>query len=163
MKGNYNCSSNENYNHSSNVDINNVDFNSIFSSFSGDSNSSESNNNSSGSNNNSSKDSTSGVSNDNNGFNFFNFFNNQNDSQNDNDNSSNPFGNIDIGTIMKLKSVMDKMKSPNSDPRSNLLRSLKPYLKPSRKEQVDKYIQLFSMSQVFEGMNKFGGDKKNDV
>lgn len=161
---------------SSNNDINNVDFNSIFDSFS---NSNSSNNasfseNSSQSNNgffenssNFSSDNTNSSGNNssegNSSFDFFNFFNFKNGSENSNDNSSNPFGNIDIGTIMKMKSIMDKMKISKNDPRSNLLRSLKPYLKPSRKEKVDKYIQLFGMTQVFDGMNNFGGEKKNDV
>lgn len=170
-------------NYSSNNDINNIDFNSIFDSFSSPNtsnndissseNSSQSNNNffSNGSNsfsnstfdNNSEGNSNSDNSSFGNIGNFFNFFNSQNCSDNDNNDSSNPFGNIDIGTIMKMKSIMDKMKGSKNDPRSNLLRSLKPYLKPSRKEQVDKYIQLFGMTQVFDGMNNFGGEKKNDV
>jgi len=156
----------ENYNYSSkNNNIDNIDFNSIFNSFkdsdnlnnSGNANFFDNSSNNNSSDNNASNNNVSGD-NTSNDFNIFNFFNNQNDSD-----SSNPFGNIDIGTIMKMKSIMDKMKSSKNDPRSNLLRSLKPYLKPSRKEQVDKYIQIFNMSQVFEGMNNLGGEKKNDV
>ena len=143
----------ENYNYSSkNNNIDNIDFNSIFNSFK-DSNNLDSTNFSYNSSNNNTTDNNSS-----NDFNIFNFFNNQS-----NNDSSNPFGNIDIGTMMKMKSIIDKMKSSKNDPRSNLLRSLKPYLKPSRKEQVDKYIQIFNMSQVFEGMSNLGGEKKNDV
>lgn len=72
----------------------------------------------------------------------------------------NPFGNIDMGTIMKMKNIMDKLNSKKNDPRSNLLLSLKPYLKPSRKEKVDQYIQLFAMTDVLESLNITGGDKK---
>lgn len=135
---------NDNYSNKNN-DINNIDFNSIFDSFS-DSNTSHEMPNSENSN----------FSND---FNFSNFFGGQNEAEG----SANSFPNFDIGTIMKMKSVMDKMKGSKNDPRANLLRSLKPYLKPSRKEQVDKYISIFSMSQVFEGMSNIGGEKKNDV
>ena len=72
----------------------------------------------------------------------------------------NPFGNIDMGTIMKMKNIRDKLNSKKNDPRSNLLLSLKPYLKPSRKEKVDQYIQLFAMTDVLESLNITGGDKK---
>lgn len=71
--------------------------------------------------------------------------------------------NIDIGMMLKMKSIMDSMNKEQNDPRANLLRSLKPYLKSSRKEKVDQYIQLFRMGKVFEMMNPLGGEKKNDV
>ena len=48
-----------------------------------------------------------------------------------------------------------------NDSRTNLLKSLKPYLKESRKDKVDQYIQLMKMGKVFEIMNPLGGDKKN--
>lgn len=73
---------------------------------------------------------------------------------------SNPFGNIDMNTILKIKQVMEKMNQNKNDPRSNLLISLKPYLKPSRKQKVDQYIQLFSMGSIMENFNFMGGDKK---
>ena len=76
------------------------------------------------------------------------------------DSSANPFGNIDMATLMKMKGVMDKMNSNQDNPRSNLLRSLKPYLKPSRKEKVEQYIGLLNMEQVIEGLGILGGDKK---
>lgn len=71
--------------------------------------------------------------------------------------------NIDIGTMLKMKSIIDSMNQQQNDPRANLLRSLKPYLKPSRKEKVDQYIKLFGMGKVFEVLNPLGGEKKNDV
>ena len=74
--------------------------------------------------------------------------------------TNNPFANIDIGTMMKIKSMMDKMNSKKNDPRANLLRSLKPYLKPSRKEKVDQYVQLFAMTDLLETWNTAGGDQK---
>lgn len=71
--------------------------------------------------------------------------------------------NIDFATMLKMKSIIDSMNKQQNDPRANLLRSLKPYLKPSRKEKVDQYIKLFSMGKVFEVLNPLGGEKKNDV
>ena len=61
------------------------------------------------------------------------------ESANTSDNSSNhsfngnfDFSKIDMNTMMKMKSVMEKMNH-NSDPRSNLLQSLKPYLRDEKK------------------------------
>lgn len=64
---------------------------------------------------------------------------------------------IDFETLLKMKSIMEKMNN-NNDPRSNLLLSLKPYLKDSRKEKIDQYIKLFGMSKVLEVFNSTGGD-----
>ena len=85
--------------------------------------------------------------------------------ENNQESSNNSFEmpNIDLGTRLKMKSIIDSMNSQQNDPRANLLRSLKPYLKPSRKEKVDQYIKLFSMGKVFEVLNPLGGEKKNDV
>ena len=58
----------------------------------------------------------------------------------------------------KLKIILDQMSSQD-DPRTNLLLSLKPYLKESRKDKVEKYIQLFHMTQVLDLLqNMTGGD-----
>jgi len=67
---------------------------------------------------------------------------------------------IDFETIMKMKTIMDKMKGSGKDPRANLLLSLKPYLKESRKDKIDQYIKLFSMSKVIEAFNSTGGEAK---
>lgn len=80
----------------------------------------------------------------------------------DDNNSSNDF-NIDFDMMLKMKSIIDSMNKQQNDPRANLLKSLKPYLKPSRKEKVDQYIKLFSMGKVFEVLNPLGGKEKNDV
>ena len=88
---------------------------------------------------------------------FSSFFNKNNDNGESN---NNPFGNIDINTIMKFKSIMDKMNSSKDNPRSNLLRSLKPYLKPSRKEKLEQYIGLLNMEEVVKGLGVLGGDNK---
>lgn len=70
---------------------------------------------------------------------------------------------FDINTFIKMKSIIDAMNSQKDDPRANLLKSLKPYLKKSRKDKVDQYIKIFSMEKVFENLNNSNGGKKNDV
>lgn len=70
--------------------------------------------------------------------------------------------NIDFETIMKMKTIIDKM-NVKDDPRSNLLLSLKPYLKESRREKLDQYIQLMNISKALDFFPFLGGDKqKND-
>lgn len=87
--------------------------------------------------------------------------NNSSDSSNSNNNQSNENSSngIDIETIMRMKSIIDKM-NVKDDPRANLLQSLKPYLKESRQSKVDQYIQLMNMSKVMEVFPFMGGDKK---
>lgn len=81
--------------------------------------------------------------------------NNQNTSQN-NANTSNPssgntnsfdFSQIDMNTILKMKSVMDKLNNSN-DPRSNLLYSLKPYLREEKKGKLDQYANLLNVAKI---------------
>ena len=67
--------------------------------------------------------------------------------------------NMDINTMMKMQKIISAMNSPSNNSGVNLLRSLKPYLKPSRQAKVDEYIQLFNMEKVFELMRQSGGDK----
>ncbi len=87
--------------------------------------------------------------------------NSNNNSSNFSDNQSSSFNTngIDFETIMKMKSIIDKM-NVKDDPRSNLLHSLKPYLKDSRKSKIDQYIQLMNMSKVMDVFPFMGGEKK---
>lgn len=84
-------------------------------------------------------------------------FNNTNDS-----NQSSSMPNIDIETMLKLQKVMSAMNSNSNSSGANLLRSLKPYLKPSRQAKVDEYIQLLNIEKVIGLINLSGGDK-NDI
>ena len=95
---------------------------------------------------------------------FKNSSNNSNSSSNEDSNGSNStIPDIDINTILKIKQVMESMNSNKIDPRSNLLMSLKPYLKESRKKKVDQYVQLFGLGKAFEVFNSLGGENKNDI
>lgn len=108
-------------------------------------------NNSSNNNSNNPDNSTNSNSNRNTDTNF----NNTNDS-----NQSSGMPNIDIETMLKLQKVMSAMNSNSNSSGANLLRSLKPYLKPSRQAKVDEYIQLLNIEKVIGLMNSSGGDKK---
>lgn len=79
--------------------------------------------------------------------------NNNTENNSTTNNSNNPnsfdFSNIDMNTIMKMKSIMEKMNNTN-DPRSNLLSSLKPYLRDSKKEKLDQYANLINFAKIAE-------------
>lgn len=69
------------------------------------------------------------------------------------------FSNLDINTIMKMSSVINKMKDNKNDPRANLLNSLKPYLRDSKKGQLDNYMNLLNVAKIAEIMKD---NKEND-
>ena len=82
-------------------------------------------------------------------------------SSNSSDDSKFNFNNIDINTILKIKSVMENLNT-NNDPRSNLLNSLKPYLRDSRKEKIDQYANLLNFAKIAE-LLKNDNKEKPDV
>ena len=81
--------------------------------------------------------------------------NKQGTSQNTSSTSNNSYNNtnnfyfshIDMNTILKMKSVMDKLNNSN-DPRSNLLYSLKPYLREEKKGKLDQYANLLNVAKI---------------
>lgn len=85
--------------------------------------------------------------------------NNQNSNNDSNTKSSNNF-NIDMNTIMKMQSIMSNMNNKN-DPRANLLYSLKPYLRDTKKDKLDQYVNLLNVSKIADIMNK-KEDNKNE-
>lgn len=77
-------------------------------------------------------------------------------STNNENNSGFDFSKIDINTMMKMKSVMEKMNH-SSDPRSNLLQSLKPYLRDEKKSKLDQYANILNMANLMELFNQNNG------
>lgn len=97
-------------------------------------------------------------------FSFMMSQNKQNTSENTSNSTSNTssnngnfdFSQIDMNTILKMKSVMDKLNNSN-DPRSNLLYSLKPYLREEKKGKLDQYANLLNVAKIadlFKDNNK---------
>ena len=62
------------------------------------------------------------------------------------------FSNLDMNTVMKMSSAINKMKDTKNDPRANLLNSLKPYLRDSKKGQLDNYMNLLNVAKIAEIM-----------
>lgn len=77
-------------------------------------------------------------------------------SQNTNSNNSFDFSKIDMNTMMKITSMLNNINSKD-DPRANLIHSLKPYLRDSKKDKVDQYANLLNitkMADLFKTMNQ---------
>lgn len=81
-------------------------------------------------------------------------------SDSQNSSNSNDSFNLDFETILKLQKIMSSMKNQKNDPRTNLLLSLKPYLKESRQQKVEQYINIFKMTKVLDLLNNSGGENK---
>lgn len=78
-------------------------------------------------------------------------------SSNNNSSSENNF-NIDLETILKMKTIIDSINNKD-DPRANLLYSLKPYLRDSKRKQLDQYVNLLKMTKIADIMKN---DKKEN-
>lgn len=80
-------------------------------------------------------------------------------SSNSSDDSTQNGSSLDFETIMKMKSIMETLNSKN-DPNSNLLYSLKPYLRKSKQAKLDQYANLMKISQVTNLFKNDKGDSK---
>ena len=81
------------------------------------------------------------------------------DKSSNNTNNNFDFSKIDANTILKMKTIMEKLNNSN-DPRSNLLYSLKPYLREGRKEKLDQYANLLNVAKIAE-LLKNDNNKEN--
>lgn len=85
-----------------------------------------------------------------------------NNNKNENSNAENSNFNIDIGTILKMKSIIETMNKKD-DPRANLLYSLKPYLRESRKSKLDQYVNLLNMTKIADIMKNEKKENNKDA
>ena len=86
--------------------------------------------------------------------------NNKNTTNTNSNTNSFDFSNIDMNTILKMKSVMEKMNTKN-DPRTNLLYSLKPYLREERKDKLDQYANLLNVAKIAELLKNDNKENNN--
>ena len=100
-----------------------------------------------------------------------NQFQNESSNQNDNideknqniNNNNFDLNGIDMNTIMKMSSVIGKMNNSKNDPRANLLNSLKPYLRDSKKGKLDNYMNLLNITKIAEIMKENNKENDNNV
>lgn len=71
-----------------------------------------------------------------------------------NGSSDSSFEMPDIETIMKIKKIMECMKSNQNDPIVNLLLSLKPFLQESKKSIIDQLIKFIGFSNALYLFNE---------
>lgn len=87
--------------------------------------------------------------------------NNSNDKfNNSSNNSSNPNFNLDPQTLMKMTSIINSLNQKDNAS-SNLLYSLKPYLRDSRKSKLDQYANLLNLSKIAEIMKNEKKENNN--
>ena len=92
-----------------------------------------------------------------------NFQNEQNNSAKTQTNDFNfNMDNIDMNTIKNISSIMGKMNNTKNDPRANLLASLKPYLRDSKKSQLDNYMNLLNVTKIAEIMKNTNPNNKEN-
>lgn len=73
------------------------------------------------------------------------------------------FSNLDMNTIIKMSSALGKMNNTKNDPRANLLNSLKPYLRDSKKGKLDNYMNLLNVAKIAEIMKDTNKENNNNV
>lgn len=66
----------------------------------------------------------------------------------------------DMETMMKIMKIMNSINSNTNNPSANLLYSLKPFLRESKKEKIDQYVNFLKISSIISEINKSGGDSK---
>ena len=50
--------------------------------------------------------------------------------------------------VMQMKDIMSKLANDRNDPRSNLLMSLKPYMRSSRQKSIDNAVRLLNLTKL---------------
>ena len=90
------------------------------------------------------------------------FTNPSNDSEekSENQNHINANGMPDMETMMRIMKVMNSMNSPQNNASANLLNSLRPFLRDSKKEKLDQYVKMVKISNVISELNHLGGEEK---
>lgn len=80
-----------------------------------------------------------------------------NSTNNSNDNAS---PDIDMETILKIKSILDKMKTRGNSPHSKLLQDLKPYLDVNKQSKLDQYMKI---DRAIDLLPLIGGDVRTPL
>ena len=65
--------------------------------------------------------------------------------------------NLDFDTLLKIKNIIECFNEKD-DTRTNLLYSLKPYLRESRQKKIDQYVNLFKLSGITKLLKKEKGE-----
>lgn len=74
--------------------------------------------------------------------NIMNMVGSSNEHTSDNSSNNGPSPDIDMETILKIKTILDKMKTRKDSPHSRLLQDLKPYLDINKQNKLEQYIKI---------------------
>lgn len=72
--------------------------------------------------------------------------------------SPNESSSIDPEMILKIQKLLSLMNNNKNSKDEQLLQSLKPYMRPSRKDKIDQYIKLLHIMKLFENFQEMGGN-----
>lgn len=50
--------------------------------------------------------------------------------------------------LLRIKGIIDELGSSRDDPRSNLLMSLKPYMRGSRQKSIDSAVKMLNLTKL---------------
>lgn len=53
-----------------------------------------------------------------------------------------------IESVLRIKGIIDELSAPGNDSRSNLLLSLKPFMRSTRQQSIDSAIKLLNLSKL---------------
>ena len=62
----------------------------------------------------------------------------------------------DMEMLLKIKQIMSAANKAENSRSTELLRSLAPLLKPSKREQIEKAVKLMNMSKIINIMKEMG-------
>lgn len=71
-----------------------------------------------------------------------------------NDASDREINTDNLNQMMQLKSIVDSMTNNRNDPRSNLLMSLKPYMRTGRQRSIDTVVKILGFTSLTKFLKK---------
>ncbi|MGN0107726.1 MAG: hypothetical protein ACI4A5_08520 [Hominilimicola sp.] len=75
-------------------------------------------------------------------------------SSSDDEPSPGGFDEDTLDQFMQLKNIMQSMTANRNDPRTNLLMSLKPYMRSSRQKSIDSAVKLLGLTNITKLLKK---------
>ena len=81
------------------------------------------------------------------------------ESSRENDNPPNEnSSSIDPEMLIKIQKLLSLVNSNKNSKDEQLLKSLKPYMRQSRKDKIDQYVKLLHIMKLFENFQEMGGN-----
>ncbi|MBQ6529526.1 MAG: hypothetical protein IJI39_01205 [Clostridia bacterium] len=59
-----------------------------------------------------------------------------------------------MASLMQIKRIAEGLTTSRSDPRANLLLSLKPYMRDGRKQSIDNAVKMIGMLKILQLLGK---------